>query len=103
VLAVAASVVLGFRYAKTAWLVTEQNRNEPAYVEIGQYARANLPANAVLLVDETTKLEHKTAMFWTDRAAYPLVEPWESHAAAIRRAGGDPYVVSPTRCRCRSK
>ena len=102
VLAIAASVCLRARYLRAAWLITEQNRNAPSFAEIGRFARASLPENAVILVDETTKLQDKIVMFWTDRTCYPLAEHAQEQIDAVRRAGGRAYIVSRGRCRCRA-
>jgi hypothetical protein len=86
---------LGYTTVEAAWGVTDENRSDPASVEVGQYARANLPPNAVLLCEERRGDEHLAIMFYADRTCYPLA--YQSPATLARQvlqAGGIPYVVT---------
>ena len=85
----------GLDTVSAAWRVTERNVNDPACVDVGEFARRHLPDNAVLLCDERRGDEHLTTMFYAGRTCYAL-EPSGPDAMArqIVRAGGAPYVVS---------
>jgi len=86
---------LGFVTVRTAWRGTNANENDPASVDVGQFARDHLPDNAVLLCEESTGGEHLTTMFYADRTCYPLA--WkrpDELARLVRQAGGIPHVVS---------
>src|SRR5204862_3167768 len=64
---------------------------------IGNFAKVQLPPNAVLLLDEREKLERNTLMFWADRTSYSLPNNWpdaEAMIAEIRTRGGKPYLIS---------
>ncbi len=66
------------------------------YSEVGAYARARLPSNAVLLVAGKNPYEHQLAMFHADRTAYGArAGDLPGLVAAVRAAGGDPYLVTP--------
>jgi 4-amino-4-deoxy-L-arabinose transferase-like glycosyltransferase len=94
VIALLASAWLFARFGKAA--LRQLVRSEPSgYSELGDFARANLPPNAVLLVAGKGPYEHQLAMFHADRTAYPVPgrDPSEL-AAAVRRAGGEPYLVT---------
>jgi hypothetical protein len=73
---------LGYRYVRTAWRITELNRMEPSFRELGRVARA-LPSDAVLLIEEPGKYQHIAAMFWTGRACYPTTP--DGQATDVRR------------------
>jgi hypothetical protein len=65
------------------------------YAELGEFSRRSLPENAVLLVWSKFGFEHQLAMFYADRTAYEIQEPPPTElVAAIRRAGGEPYLVT---------
>lgn len=87
---------LGYQYAGAAWAVTARDANEPHLLDVGQYARANLPENAVLLCDTRIGHEHLTTMFYADRTCYPirLATQLDEMARDIVAAGGKPYIVS---------
>jgi hypothetical protein len=59
--------------------------------------RDQLPASAVLLVDEKTKLENKLIQFYADRTSYP-VNPQQlvPLVKAVVDAGGKPYLITPS-------
>ncbi len=78
-----------------SWAVTNRDINEPFCVEIGEFARGNLPDNAVLLCEERKGYEHLTMMFYADRTCYALSSRgYDEMAAQIVAAGGIPYVVT---------
>ena len=58
-----------------AWRVTEAGRKDQVSVEVGEFARNELPGNAVLLCEEPHGYEHLTIMFYADRTCYPLKWP----------------------------
>jgi 4-amino-4-deoxy-L-arabinose transferase-like glycosyltransferase len=87
-------VWLGCRTGRTAWLVTSANLNDPYSVEVGRFARAELPANAVLLCEEYKGYEHLATMFYADRTCYALTRDPEDMAERILQNGGIPYVVT---------
>jgi 4-amino-4-deoxy-L-arabinose transferase-like glycosyltransferase len=78
-----------------AWTVTSRDSNEPAIVEVGEFARDQLPPNAVLLCENRKGYEHLMIMFYADRTCYAL--PWrnlDAIAAKIVEADGIPYVIA---------
>jgi len=78
-----------------AWRVTSTIADDPFSVEVGEFVRANLPDNAVLLCEETKGYEHLTTMFYADRTCYPLGGRGpDDMARQIVQAGGVPYVVT---------
>ncbi len=86
---------MGYQTVDAAWLITKENLSDPYSAEVGQFARENLPANAVLLCEESQGYEHLTTMFYADRTCYALA--WigsNEMARKIRLAGGIPYFVS---------
>jgi hypothetical protein len=95
IVAVLASAWLFARFGKSA-LRQLVAREDLGYAELGEFARAGLPPNAVLLVAGKWPYEHQVAMFHADRTAYPV--PGKDHgglAASVRRAGGEPFLVTP--------
>jgi 4-amino-4-deoxy-L-arabinose transferase len=79
----------------TAWKVTNQNINEPAFVETGEFVRTRLPAEAVLLLEEKQKLERNALMFRARRTTYALDDStWRDDARTIVANGGVPVIVS---------
>jgi 4-amino-4-deoxy-L-arabinose transferase len=85
----------GIDTVSAAWRVTDRDVNDPACVDVGEFARRHLPDNAVLLCEERRGDEHLVTMFYADRTCYAL-EPRGPDAMAhqILLAGGAPYVVS---------
>jgi 4-amino-4-deoxy-L-arabinose transferase-like glycosyltransferase len=93
--ALACTLVVGFRVAKTAWGVTEKSEDRPFMNELAGFARDRLPENAVLLFDGGGKGDHQVAMFLLDRTCYLLQgRPADVLAGQIRDAGGIPFVVT---------
>ena len=98
--------ILGWRCEQTvekAWDITDLNITEPMIVEVGQFARDRLPANAVLfyerrIVDERRiqlENEHLTLTFYADRTCYSLDGDISDNVARqVIEAGGIPYLVS---------
>jgi 4-amino-4-deoxy-L-arabinose transferase-like glycosyltransferase len=85
---------LGYQTALAAWYVTEIDANNAAAVELGEFARAHLPENAVLLCQSPRGSEHFMGMFYTDRTCYPLrLKELDETARQIETAGGVPYIV----------
>lgn len=77
-----------------AWRITDVDDNNPAAVELGEFARAHLPENAVLLCQITRGNEHLMGMFYADRTCYPLqLKRVNETARAVQAAGGIPYIV----------
>jgi len=91
---VSAMTWLGINTVRAAWRVTNANLNDPAYMDVGQIARRQLPENAVLLCEEWQQGEHLTTMFDADRTCYPLKSGRDDMARQVFEAGGIPYVVS---------
>jgi 4-amino-4-deoxy-L-arabinose transferase len=92
-----ALVWLGVQTVQSAWRVTNANVNDPAWLDVGEFARDHLPENAVLFCEERTGSEHLTAMFYADRTCYALERDPDVMARQILGAGGIPYVVSHRR------
>jgi 4-amino-4-deoxy-L-arabinose transferase len=91
----ALTVALAAQLVHASWLVTKLNRTSPDLRGIGAYAAANLPNNAVLLVDEREKLDFVSAMFWADRTCYPIRgQGWQELARQVAQKGGAPYIVT---------
>jgi 4-amino-4-deoxy-L-arabinose transferase len=85
----------GLETLEAAWLVTERNVNDPIAVDLGEFARRELPDKAVLLCEERRGDEHLTTMFYADRTCYPLGPGGpDMMARQILAAGGVPYVVT---------
>lgn len=94
-LASLASIWLCFRTVRTAHAITEVNRQQPAFAELGSAVRAHLPPNAVLLLEIREKSEHIMAMFHADRSVYPVTQAsWPRIARAVAAAGGLPLLVT---------
>ena len=93
--ALAATLIVGARVAKSAWRVTEGSENRPFVAELAGFARDRLPKEAVLLFDGPDRGEHQLAMFLLDRTCYPLRDrPADEVARQVRDAGGLPFVVT---------
>ena len=62
---------------------------------MGQFAREQLPENAVLFCQEWKGGEHLTMMFYADRTCYPMAK-WRSDETGrqVVEAGGAPYLVT---------
>jgi hypothetical protein len=86
---------LGWQTVSAAWDVTRADVNDPAWVEVGRFAREQLPDNAVLFCEANLGNEHLTTMFYADRTCYPLGgQAPDEQARQVLRAGGVPYVVT---------
>ena len=90
-------VWLGTQSVRAAWRVTSTDLNDPAYVDVGVFARDHLPENAVLLCEERRGGEHLTTMFYADRTCYALERDPDAMARQVLRAGGVPFLVSHRR------
>ena len=91
---VCAMVWLCYQTVLAAWRVTEADVNNSAAVELGEFARAHLPENAVLLCQISRGNEHLMGMFYTDRTCYPLqLKRLDETARQVQAAGGRPYIV----------
>jgi 4-amino-4-deoxy-L-arabinose transferase-like glycosyltransferase len=89
---------LGTRSLQAAWRATLANVNDPSSVEIGAFARENLPANAVLFCDESEPDERLSVMFYADRTCYALDRvTFNANTRHVIEAGGIPYLVSHRR------
>jgi hypothetical protein len=84
------------RMLHQCWSVTEfKSGREPDFRAIGEFARNNLPANAVLIVQEREKFDYMSAMFWADRTCYPLRGyTYSDLARQVVAHHGKPYIVS---------
>jgi 4-amino-4-deoxy-L-arabinose transferase len=84
-------------YAYLAVRVTQIPGDQPDFKSLGVAIRDQLPASAVLLVDEKTKLENKLIQFYADRTSYP-VNPQQlvPLVKAVVDAGGKPYLITPS-------
>ncbi len=90
-----ASLWLFVLWADRAWAVVAINDNEPAFADVGSFARTRLPPDVVLLLEEREKLERNTLMFRARRTTYPATEAnWRALARQIVDNGGVPFVVS---------
>src|SRR5262249_45694500 len=99
---------MAFSVAVLAWLglitveaarrVTDQNVSDPTSVAVGEFARHNLPDNAVLLCEEWHSNEHLSIMFYANRVCYPqrglALEEMTRHIISMN---GIPFVVSRRR------
>jgi hypothetical protein len=83
---------------QAAWTVTAANEGDPVSVEVGAFARSELPANAVLLCEEPNGYDHLIVMFYAERTCYPLVDSrLDELVARVARAGGVPFIVASRR------
>jgi hypothetical protein len=86
---------LGVQSLVASWRVVSADINDSFSLEVGQFARAHLPDDAVLLCEERKGYEHLTIMFYADRTCYALAETrLDEMAERILQANGTPYVVS---------
>lgn len=84
-----------------AWWVTHFNKTQKSLTEIAAYVEENLPANAVLLIEEAGEKQHQDhdyllMMFLTTRTAYPYSSehPWKPMSQRIQHRGGIPYILT---------
>jgi hypothetical protein len=78
-----------------SWKITSRDMNEPFCVEVGEFTRQHLPANAVLFFEERKGYEHLTTMFYADRTCYALVRTSPDELPQrVLEAGGIPYVIA---------
>jgi hypothetical protein len=85
---------LGLRYAGHTHRVKDVARDQPAFVELGSFAR-RLPAQAVFMVDEQVKLDNKLIQFEARRTCYPLPQmQWQELGRAVVDVGGLPYLIT---------
>jgi 4-amino-4-deoxy-L-arabinose transferase-like glycosyltransferase len=87
-------VWLGAQTLQAAWRVTKANVSDPAWLDVGRFAEAHLPENAVLLCQERKGGEHLTTMFYADRTCYELEGDPDAMARQVVQAGGIPYIVT---------
>jgi hypothetical protein len=106
VVAVGATTVMAALYGAAGKEVVFRPQTDPVFRPLGEAIRAELPENAALILDvnrpdadPNTDGYHLTLMFWADRSVYRLHSQLAGHdlhhvAAAIRRSGGLPLLVS---------
>jgi 4-amino-4-deoxy-L-arabinose transferase len=95
ILAAAGSVWLFGLWTERAFAVVARNDHDPAFVELGKFARAKLLPQSVLLIDEREKFERNTLMFRARRTVYAVTgDDWRAYAAEVVGNGGVPFVVS---------
>jgi hypothetical protein len=88
-------LIVGTRIATAAWHVTEGTENNPFVADLADFARDQLPKEAVLLFEGSDRGEHQLAMFLLDRTCYQLQgRPADDVARAVRDAGGIPFIVT---------
>ena len=86
---------LGIETVSAAVRVTNANVNDSPCMNVGLFARDNLPAEAVLLCEEPRGYEHLVTMFYADRTCYALrPNDADNMAHLVYEAGGIPYIVS---------
>jgi hypothetical protein len=97
VLAFAFAVPL-YRHVRLAVATSQDVDRDPlAFAKLGQVVRKQSPPNAVFLVDVQSRGEHMIAMWWLNRACYPLrLEHLNADAATIRKNGGEAFLLSRT-------
>jgi 4-amino-4-deoxy-L-arabinose transferase-like glycosyltransferase len=85
----------GIDTVRADWRVTGANASDPSSVALGEFARDNLPDNAVLLCEEDRPGGQLTILFYANRTSYPRGHAaWDETARRIVKAGGVPYVVT---------
>jgi hypothetical protein len=95
VVALASTLVVGFRVVTASWVVTQGTEERPFVAELADFAHDHLPENAVFLFDGGGKGDHQTAMFLLDRTCYLLRgRPIDEVAREVGEAGGIPYIVT---------
>ena len=100
-LGTAGFLFLGGLLFQASWSITERNQSEPTFSEIGEYARAQLPENAVLIHEHRPAAlwgrfgDHLLTMFHSDRTGYSTSGTTaDALAREVIEAGGIPYIVS---------
>ena len=85
-----------YQHTRLAVLTSNDVPSDPiAFRELGIFVRAKSPPNAVFLVDAQTRGEHIIAMWWLDRACYPLNQATlDDDVAMIVHNGGEPFILS---------
>ena len=80
-------------------MVTATNAGDPNSVEVGEYARKNLPENAALMCeDRRDPAVFPAIMLFADRTCYSLRDRDMTEMASILvQEGGEPYLVSRKR------
>jgi len=84
------------RSAVMSLRITELNRQEPSFREVGRAAVA-LPGDCVLLIEEAPgeKFAHIAAMFWTGLPCYrTTAESWREDGARLLRSGRPVFLLS---------
>jgi 4-amino-4-deoxy-L-arabinose transferase-like glycosyltransferase len=95
VIASLATILLTARVTRLGWQVTERNRSTPSFYQLAAFVEANLPPDAVLLMEPRQKEEHIIAMFFVDRTIYTVgPETIPQMARQVREGGGRPYLLS---------
>jgi 4-amino-4-deoxy-L-arabinose transferase-like glycosyltransferase len=81
-------------YVRSAWLVTQMDKETPNFRAIGKFAGA-LPTNASFIVDEHVNVENKLVQFAADRTCYWVKNlKWEPIGQQIIQGGGLPYLIT---------
>ena len=90
------SLLLLAQIVQIGWRITNNPRGDtPAFFQLAQFVHANLPPNAVLLLEPREKAEHIIAMFQVDRGVYPVIPPAVRQTAQqVRAAGGVTYLLT---------
>jgi hypothetical protein len=78
------------------WKITKNPRGDsPSFYQLAAFVHANLPDDAVLLLEPREKGEYLIAMFQVDRTIYPVMPTSEQETARqVRAAGGVPYLLT---------
>lgn len=92
-------VLFAYPLARDARLSIATSRDVPrdavAFPQLGHFVRAKSPPNAVFLVDVQQRGEAVIAMWWLNRACYPLrEETLADDVATIAANGGEPFILS---------
>lgn len=87
---------LATRTAMTSWRVKDVVLRQPSGAEVGRWIATQLPANAVIFVDERCLVRHTPLMFYANRSAIPLSGqgPTAQQLDTVRQNGGRPYLVA---------
>ena len=95
IVAALASTYLLIRLVRLNIIAVAENRTRPAFPQLAELSRTQLPPNAVLLLENNEKLEHVVAMFYTGRSVYPVSpDTWRETADKIEKAGGVPLLAT---------
>ena len=91
-----AALIAITRHATLAYRTSADVDASPvAFPTLGARVRAQSPPEAVFLVDDVARNEHLIAMWWLDRACYPLrPDAFASDVGEIVKRGGTPFVLS---------